>query len=83
VRRVPQARGGRADLTRVRDSRFHFQLALGFTPNSKSHSISLHRTRSGRIAHSFNAIDRVAPPRVIFKSRILVEQFRRWILSVL
>ena len=28
----------------------------GFAPDSRSHAIALHRTHSGRIAHSFNVI---------------------------
>lgn len=36
-------------------SRFHSRFAPGFTPDSRSNSIALHRTRSGRNAYSFNA----------------------------
>ena len=36
-------------------SRFHSRFAPGFAPDSRSTSISLHRTRSRRIAHRFNA----------------------------
>jgi hypothetical protein len=36
-------------------SRFHSRFAPDFAPDSRSHSISLHRTRSGRMAHRFNA----------------------------
>ena len=36
-------------------SRFHSRFAPGFTPDSRSTSIALNHTRSGEIAHSFNA----------------------------
>ena len=36
-------------------SRFHSRFAPGFAPDSRSTSIALHRTRSDRFTHSFNA----------------------------
>ena len=39
---------------RVFYSRFHSRFAPGFTPDSRYNTISLSRTRSGRISHSFN-----------------------------
>jgi len=35
-------------------SRFYSRFAPGFAPDSRSNSISLNHTRSGRIAHNFN-----------------------------
>ena len=40
---------------RVLYSRFHSRFAPGFTPDSRSNSIALRRTRLGGIAHNFNA----------------------------
>jgi hypothetical protein len=40
---------------RVFYSRFHSRFAPGFAPDSRSNSISLHHTSSGRFPHSFNA----------------------------
>ena len=41
--------------TPVFHSRFHSRFAPGFTPDSRSNLIALHRTRSDRFPHSFNA----------------------------
>jgi len=40
---------------RVFYSRFHSRFAPGFTPDSRSNSIALRRTRSDNLTHSFNA----------------------------
>ena len=63
-------------------SRFYSRFAPGFAPDSRSNSISLNHTRSGRIAHNFNLniVDGLTPSHSIpiptyrpFKARTLQE----------